>query len=85
MTEDLSLSSTLFRKEGTMLVTEEQINQFHEDGAILLKNAFRKIALIDPKNKILSTQVHNERFKAFEFFAWHNKPIHVPVQSGWIQ
>ena len=57
VTEDLSLSSTLFRKEGTMLVTEEQINQFHEDGAILLKNAFREIALIDPNNKTLSTQV----------------------------
>ena len=25
-----------------MLVTEEQINRFHEDGAILLKNAFRE-------------------------------------------
>ena len=36
-----------------MLVTEEQINQFHEDGAILLKNAFREIALILPNNKIL--------------------------------
>ena len=35
-----------------MLVTEEQINQFHEDGAILLKNAFRKIALILQNNKI---------------------------------
>ena len=45
-----------------MLVTEEQINQFHEDGAILLKNAFREIALIDPNNKILSTRVQNERF-----------------------
>ena len=32
-------------------MTEEQINQFHEDGAILLKNAFREIALIVPYNK----------------------------------
>ena len=45
-----------------MLVTEEQINQFHEDGAILLKKAFRKIALILLNNKIL-VYTMNDGFK----------------------
>ena len=49
-----------------MLVTEEQINQFHEDGAILLKNAFRKIALILPNNKILEYTMNGFKIWIFD-------------------
>lgn len=58
-----------------MSVTEEQINQFHEDGAILLKNAFREIALILPNNKILEYTMNG--FKIWTF--WHNESIHISV------
>ena len=55
-----------------MLVTEEQINQFHEDGAILLKNAFRKIALIVP-NIQKKHLIYTNKCKIFNIFGTINQ------------